>query len=225
MAARVVDERSWRRAGQVSSAKAAGPWLGLWGDAGAVHMALLEQRQDRDRDRHTRCPRRPHFPRSARIMRPAIRLERAIRDLFGYEPIGSPDPRPWLDHGRWPVRASARQPSPIACGQPHPMHSCRPREKGCTRFRSVRCMPASSSRGISASRANGETVVRLEERLGYAHKGIESLMVGASLDRAARLAARISGDSTVAYSIAFARAVESRARRRGSAAGPSGCAR
>jgi len=56
--------------------------------------------------------------------------------------------------------------------------------------------------------ANGETVVRLEERLGYTHKGIESLMTGASVDAAARLAARTSGDSTVAYGFAFARAVE-----------------
>ncbi len=56
--------------------------------------------------------------------------------------------------------------------------------------------------------ANGETVVRLEERLGYVHKGIEALMTGASLDQAARLAGRTSGDSTVAYAIAFARAVE-----------------
>ena len=56
--------------------------------------------------------------------------------------------------------------------------------------------------------ASGETVVRLEERLGYAHKGIESLMAGASIERAAKLAARTSGDSTVAYGIAFAHAVE-----------------
>src|SRR5207302_10567619 len=56
--------------------------------------------------------------------------------------------------------------------------------------------------------ASGETVVRLEERLGYVHKGIESLMAGATLERAARLAGRASGDSTVAYGIAFARAVE-----------------
>jgi len=56
--------------------------------------------------------------------------------------------------------------------------------------------------------ANGETVVRLEERLGYTHKGIESIMTGASVDAAARLAARTSGDSTVAYGFAFARAVE-----------------
>ena len=56
--------------------------------------------------------------------------------------------------------------------------------------------------------ASGETVVRLEERLGYVHKGIESLMAGASIERAAKLAARTSGDSTVAYGIAFAHAVE-----------------
>jgi Ni,Fe-hydrogenase III large subunit len=55
---------------------------------------------------------------------------------------------------------------------------------------------------------NGETVVRLEERLGYVHKGIDGLMLGAELEHAAKLAARVSGDSTVAYSIAFARAVE-----------------
>src|SRR6185369_9177341 len=55
---------------------------------------------------------------------------------------------------------------------------------------------------------NGETVVRLEERLGYVHKGIDALMQGAPLEKAARLAGRISGDSTVAASIAFARAVE-----------------
>jgi Ni,Fe-hydrogenase III large subunit len=56
--------------------------------------------------------------------------------------------------------------------------------------------------------ANGETVVRLEARLGYVHKGIESLLAGAPVDRAAHLAGRVSGDSTVAYALAFARAVE-----------------
>jgi Ni,Fe-hydrogenase III large subunit len=50
--------------------------------------------------------------------------------------------------------------------------------------------------------------VRLEERLGYVHKGIESLMVGLTIDRAAVLAGRVSGDSTVAYALAFARAIE-----------------
>ena len=56
--------------------------------------------------------------------------------------------------------------------------------------------------------ANGEAVVRLEARLGYVHKGTERLMEGAPLDRAAVLAGRVSGDSTVAYALAFARAIE-----------------
>jgi Ni,Fe-hydrogenase III large subunit len=56
--------------------------------------------------------------------------------------------------------------------------------------------------------ANGETVVRLEERLGYVHRGIEGLMIGADLDKAAKLAGRASGDSTIAYALAFAQAVE-----------------
>jgi Ni,Fe-hydrogenase III large subunit len=56
--------------------------------------------------------------------------------------------------------------------------------------------------------ANGETVARLEERLGYVHKGIDGLVVDCDVERAARIVARISGDSTVAYSFAFARAVE-----------------
>ena len=49
---------------------------------------------------------------------------------------------------------------------------------------------------------------RLQARLGYTHKGTESLIRGATLERGAMLAGRVSGDSTVAYAFAFARAVE-----------------
>ena len=56
--------------------------------------------------------------------------------------------------------------------------------------------------------ANGETVVRLEERLGYVHKGIEGADAGAPLEQRRSSPGRVSGDSTVAYAMAFARAVE-----------------
>ena len=51
--------------------------------------------------------------------------------------------------------------------------------------------------------------MRLEERLGYVHKGIESLMTGASIDKGA-LAWRGASPatSTVAYALAYAQAVE-----------------
>ena len=55
----------------------------------------------------------------------------------------------------------------------------------------------------------GEGVLRLEERLGYKHKGIEKRFESMTLAEGARLAARVSGDSTVAYAWAYAMAVES----------------
>jgi Ni,Fe-hydrogenase III large subunit len=54
----------------------------------------------------------------------------------------------------------------------------------------------------------GERVLRLEQRFGYAHKGIEKLFIGSSIADGARLAGRISGDSTCAYAWAYAAAVE-----------------
>ena len=55
----------------------------------------------------------------------------------------------------------------------------------------------------------GDRVLRLEERLGYAHKGIEKRFESMNLEQGAKLAGRISGDSTVAYAWAYAQAVES----------------
>ena len=73
--------------------------------------------------------------------------------------------------------------------------------------------------------ANGEHVVRLEQRLGYVHKGIESLMAGATLEQAAKLAGRTSGDSTVAYAFAFAQAAEAALQDRRRRRARSICAR
>ena len=57
----------------------------------------------------------------------------------------------------------------------------------------------------------GEGILRLEERLGYKHKGIEKRFETMTLDEGAKLAGRISGDSTVAYAWSYAMAVESAA--------------
>ncbi len=56
------------------------------------------------------------FPSVGALHPPAIRLERAIRSLYGLEPIGAPDTRPWLDLGFWDVRhpLGARKPAPAA---------------------------------------------------------------------------------------------------------------
>jgi Ni,Fe-hydrogenase III large subunit len=55
----------------------------------------------------------------------------------------------------------------------------------------------------------GERVLRLEERLGYVHKGIEKRFESLNPQQGAKLAGRVSGDTTVAYAWAYAMAAES----------------
>ena len=166
----------------------------LWADGERMRMALSADGRRAIVSLETQAG---VYPSVSACHAPAMRLERAMRDLYGVQPLGLPDPRPWLDHGRWPGRANEARygflPSEgeglhqIAVG---PIHAGII-EPGHFRFT-----------------ANGETVVRLEQRLGYAHKGVERLLAGADMARGARIVGRISGDSTVAYAWAFARAVE-----------------
>jgi Ni,Fe-hydrogenase III large subunit len=58
---------------------------------------------------------------------------------------------------------------------------------------------------------DGARVRQAESRLGYTHKGTLGLMRGKSPRAAARFAARLSGDATVAHSLAFAQATEAAA--------------
>jgi Ni,Fe-hydrogenase III large subunit len=180
--------------------------IALWGEPDAVHMALFEDGTGDLAVLSLACPE-GRFPSLARSFPPADRLERAIRDLFGLEPEGAPDPRPWLDHGRWGVKAPLGAAAPAR--EAPPAYEFLPVEGESLHQIPVGPVHAGIIEpGHFRFTANGETVVRLEERLGYVHKGIERLMRGADLERAARLAGRVSGDSTVAYAIAFARAVE-----------------
>jgi Ni,Fe-hydrogenase III large subunit len=212
---RVGDHRPWPRvvvdptiwafaAGQLAQ----GHWtlLGLWGEPASLHMALLDERSGEIGVLSLDCPE-GRFPSVGQRHPPAIRLERTVRDLFGLVPKGLPDARPWLDHGRWGVHSPLNEPA--ASGASGTTYTFLPAEGESLHQIPVGPVHAGIIEpGHFRFTANGETVVRLEERLGYVHKGIEGLMAGADLDRAAKLAGRISGDSTVAYAIAFARAVE-----------------
>jgi Ni,Fe-hydrogenase III large subunit len=180
--------------------------LGLWGDHDSVNMALLDEDPFGIGVVTLEC-KDGRFPSVGAVHPPAIRLERAVRDLYGLKPEGLPDARPWLDHGRWGVQHPlGAEPSAL----PAPVdYSFLPVEGESLHQIPVGPVHAGIIEpGHFRFTANGETVVRLEERLGYVHKGIECLMAGADLERGARLAGRTSGDSTVAYALAFAHAAE-----------------
>jgi Ni,Fe-hydrogenase III large subunit/Ni,Fe-hydrogenase III component G len=180
--------------------------LGLWGDGHDVHMALFNEDPIDIGVVTVECVK-GRFPSVGASHPPAIRLEQVIRDLYGLEPEGLPQQRPWLDHGRWGIRhpLGARVKT-LPLSAPYPFLP--------VEGESLHQIPVGPVHagiiepGHFRFTANGETVVRLEQRFGYVHKGIESLMVGADLNGAARLAGRTSGDSTVAYAMAFAHAVE-----------------
>jgi Ni,Fe-hydrogenase III large subunit/Ni,Fe-hydrogenase III component G len=154
----------------------------------------------------------PRYPGIAEIFPAANRMQRAAYDLLGIHADENPDHRKWLRHGAWPggtfplrkdVDAASRFPlaedkypfvrvdgegvheipvGPVHAGTIEPGHF---------RFSIV-----------------GEKVLRLEERLGYKHKGIEKRFEALTLEEGARLAGRVSGDSTVAFAWAYAMAVE-----------------
>jgi Ni,Fe-hydrogenase III large subunit len=185
-----------------------GRWTlsGLWGDDGAVHMALLDAGRGQLAVASLACPN-GRFPSAARHHAPAHRLERTISDLFGFEPIGGADDRPWLDHGRWSVRHPLGARS-AAAGGGDAYAFLTAEGEGLHQIPVGPVHAGIIEPGHFRFTANGEAIVRLEERLGYTHKGLEALMAGAAPEHAARFAARLSGDSTVGCSIAFARAVE-----------------
>ena len=192
----VVNHEGWRRAASLLST---GQWtlLGLWAERAQVHMALTDEGEFGVLSVECEGKR---FPSVGQSHPPAIRLERAIRDLWGLEPEGLADTRSWLDHGKWIGSATTRAAESYAflTAEGESLHQ-------------IAVGPVHAGiiePGHFRFTANGEAVVRLEARLGYVHKGTERLMEGAPVDRAAVLAGRVSGDSTVAYALAFARAIE-----------------
>jgi Ni,Fe-hydrogenase III large subunit/Ni,Fe-hydrogenase III component G len=139
--------------------------------------------------------------------------EREMRDLFGIVPVGHPDPRPLVVHDGWPQGAfplrkafdgSRRVPVEPAAEFPHlvaegegvfeipvgPIHAGII-EPGHFRFTSV-----------------GETVLHLDARLFYTHRGLEKRMEGLSPFDAFYVAERICGVCSVAHGLGYCEALE-----------------
>ena len=152
------------------------------------------------------------FPSITSYYVAAARMERVIHDLFGLIPDGHPDTRPWLKHEHWPQNAFPLRKAFAAA-------TALPRVEGRYSFieaegDGVYEIPVGPVHagiiepGHFRFLAVGEQILNLEERLGYVHKGIEKAMEGRDIPAGARLAARVSGDATVAHSWAYCQAAE-----------------
>jgi len=152
----------------------------------------------------------PEFPDLSLIFPGANRMQRALRDLIGARPMAE-DQRPWLRHDNWPADYyPLRTDTPDATFAPNNEDYAFVRVEG----DGVHEIPVGPIHagiiepGHFRFSVVGETVLRLEQRLGWKHKGIERRFVGLSLAEGAQLAGRVSGDSTVAYAWAYSQAAE-----------------
>jgi Ni,Fe-hydrogenase III large subunit/Ni,Fe-hydrogenase III component G len=213
-----VDARQWRTACEQVREKG-GRLVALWGsdnsdrDAGfAVHAALTVQ----SGLLIVTLPLAGEgFLSISDIFPAAGRMQRAVFDLLGIPAVRAHDERKWLRHAAWPadvfpLRKDVAGSSKLQASSSNPDDYPFVKVEG----EGVHEIPVGPVHAGTIEPGHfrfsivGEGVLRLEERLGYKHKGIEKLFEQMDLMQGARLAGRISGDSTVAYAWAYAMAVE-----------------
>ena len=152
----------------------------------------------------------PLFPDLAPFFPAANRMQRAAMDMVGSTP-SSGDQRPWLRHANWPadylpLRGDAGDAQFATQNEDYPF--VRVEGDGVHEIAVGPIHAGIIEPGHFRFSAMGESVLRLEERLGWKHKGIERRFAGMSLGDGARLAGRVSGDTTVAYAWAYCQAAE-----------------
>lgn len=193
-------------------------WAGVWGDAepaGVVVRCCLCRQGDylvliarMPWDDAVLPSQTAHFPA-------ADRMERHTRDLLGVRFEGHPDGRRWTRHKAWkendyPLRsdypAAGRTTRRAPADADYPF--TRVEGSGVYEIPVGPVHAGIIEPGHFRFQAVGETVLKLEERLGYVHKGIEKTAVGRDAAGLARLAGRISGDTTVAHTWAACMAME-----------------
>jgi len=154
----------------------------------------------------------PAYPDLAHIFPQADRMQRATFDLLGITASDAVDDRKWLRHGAWPADAFPLRKD---------FDSSRPATHDTDAYPFIRVegegvheIPVGPIHAGTIEPGHfrfsviGERVLRLEQRLGYTHKGTEKRFEGMDLATGAKLAGRVSGDTHIAYAWAYCMAVE-----------------
>ncbi len=155
----------------------------------------------------------PSYPDISGLFPAAGRMQRALFDLLGIGASGAADARPWLRHGAWPEGAFPLRRDFDPAKLPPNTHAdydfVRVEGDGVHEIAVGPIHAGTIEPGHFRFSIVGEKVLRLEERLGYVHKGIDKRFESFTVAEGYRLAGRVSGDSTVAFAWAYAQAAES----------------
>jgi Ni,Fe-hydrogenase III large subunit len=212
---RRVSVEHWLKAA-TDAAAAGGQLLALWAapdprepSAAIIRAALLThlgllvlELRVRDGD---------PYPSLHELFPAASRMQRAAFDLVGAR-SDDPDSRPWLRHAAWPVDAHPLREGAMPPANATPVADSyefvRVEGDGVHEIPVGPVHAGIIEPGHFRFSIVGEKVLRLEERLGYVHKGIERRFTDLPAAAGHRLAARVSGDSAVAFSWAYSSALE-----------------
>ena len=156
--------------------------------------------------------REPRVPTLSDLSFSASRFERVLHDDFAIEPVGHPFLRPLGRHQHWPEdwypmrRDAGTRPARRPGGDPYPFTEVR--GPGVYEIPVGPVHAGLIEPGHFRFSVVGETILKMTARLWFVHRGVERLFQGAEVTRGLELAQRISGDSTVAHSLAYCLAVE-----------------
>ncbi len=157
-------------------------------------------------------PARPAYADLAETFPQADRMQRALFDLLGIRAEGAADERKWLRHGAWPATVFPLRkdfdPARPADHETDAYPFIRVEGDGVHEIPVGPIHAGVIEPGHFRFSIIGDRILKLEERLGYTHQGVEKRFEGLDPDTGARLAGRVSGDSHSAFSWAYCQAVE-----------------
>lgn len=153
----------------------------------------------------------PSYPDLAAIFPQADRMQRATFDLLGIRAEGAVDTRKWLRHNAWgseeyPLRKDFTAASGATAVDQYPF--IRVEGEGVHEIPVGPIHAGVIEPGHFRFSVIGDRILKLEERLGYTHQGVEKRFEGMDLMTGARLAGRVSGDTHTAFAWAYCMAVE-----------------
>ncbi len=212
-----VDSVFWGRAATVAAAKRV-RWCAVWGEHRPPDIEVFAVFAARNghlvvhtcvADQGGELPSQtPFFPA-------ANRPERYLQDMFGLRFLEHPDLRRWIRHQAWSedqyplLKTFPLQGYPAEKTPPdHQYPFAAVEGEGVYEIPVGPVHAGIIEPGHFHFQAMGEDILCLEEHLGYVHKGIEKCGEGRDVWGLARLAGRVSGDSTVTHAWAVCQACE-----------------
>lgn len=158
------------------------------------------------------APEKTEIPSICVNIPAAALYEREIKDMYGIIPVGHPDAKRLVFHSNWPE------------GE-YPLRKEFDRKRRPEFAKEETAFQEITGEGVCEIPVGpvhagiiepghfrfsvaGEPIINLEAQLYYVHKGIEKLCEGQSIEKCLYISERISGDETIANSLAYCQAIE-----------------